>query len=171
MCGNFRIGMVKKWDLDRLIHRVIIWHHFWCWSYFNPPGGPGAQAYFSGIFNNVSLFHGYKWFHLLSNRPRRLFKCPGLLMRPKTCHQLTPRGRVFHIWKDVLDYNYQLGYYVVHNFKLDAKKIEFGKGNPFPAIFLKIVKGKHGFYNVGKIENFEILFLARKIYQYWSRIY
>ena len=31
--------------------------------------------------------------------------------------------------------------------------------------------GKLGFYNGGKSENFEIPFLARKIYQYWSRVY
>ena len=82
-----------------------------------------------------------------------------------------PEGRVFQLWKDGSDHICQLGNYVVHNFQLDAKKIEFRKGNPFPAIFLKIIKGKHGFYNGGKIENFDILFLARKMYQYWSRIY
>ena len=46
------------------------------------------------------------------------------------------------------------------------QKLEFRKGNPFPAIFLKIIKGKHGFYNGGKIENFDIPLLARKMYQY-----
>ena len=51
------------------------------------------------------------------------------------------------------------------------QKLEFRKGNPFPAIFLKIIMGKPGFYNGGKIENLEIPILARKIYQYWSRIY
>ena len=51
------------------------------------------------------------------------------------------------------------------------KKLEFRKGNLFPAIFLKIIRGKHRFYNGGKIENFEIPLLTRKIYQYWSRIY
>ena len=30
---------------------------------------------------------------------------------------------------------------------------------------------KHGFYSGGKSENFEIPFLARKINQYWSRVY
>jgi hypothetical protein len=37
--------------------------------------------------------------------------------------------------------------------------------------FLKIIKAKHGFYNGGKVKNVEISFLARKIYQYWIRIY
>ena len=79
-CVNFRNGMVQSETLhmDNLIHRIIIWHHFWCWSYFRPQGVPGAQAYFSAIFNNVSLIHGYKWFHLLSIRPSRLFKCQAL---------------------------------------------------------------------------------------------
>ena len=79
--------------------------------------------------------------------------------------------RVFQLWKDVSDHSCQLGNYAVHNFQLDAKKFEFRKGNPFTAIFLKIIKGKHGFYNGRKIENFEIPFLVRKMYQYWSRIY
>ena len=56
-------------------------------------------------------------------------------------------GRVFQLWKDVSNHICQLGKYVVHNFQLDAKKLEFRKGNPFPAIFSKIIKGKHGFYN------------------------
>ena len=77
-----------------------------------------------------------------------------------------PEGRVFQLWKDGSDHICQLGNYVVHNFQLDAKKLEFRKGNPFPAIFLKIIKGKHGFYNGRKIENFEIPFLVRKMYQY-----
>ena len=80
-------------------------------------------------------------------------------------------SRVFQLWKDVSDHICQLGNYVVHNFQLDAKKFEFRKGNPFPAIFLKIIKGKHGFYNGRKIDNFEKPFLVRKMYQYWSRIY
>ena len=37
--------------------------------------------------------------------------------------------------------------------------------------FSKFIKGKHGFYNGGKTEKFKIPFLARKIYQYWSRVY
>ena len=37
--------------------------------------------------------------------------------------------------------------------------------------FSKFIKGKHGFYNGGITEKFEIPFLARKIYQYWSRVY
>ena len=83
-CGNFRNGTVKSeiLHLDNFIHRVIIWIHFWCRSYFRPLGGSEAQAYFSAIFNNVSLFHGYKWFHLLNNRPSWLFKCQAFLMRP-----------------------------------------------------------------------------------------
>ena len=71
-----------------------------------------------------------------------------------------PEGRVFQLWKDGSDHICQLGNYV-----------EFRKGNPFPAIFFKIIKGKHGFYNGGEIEIFKIPFLARKIFQYWSRIY
>jgi len=63
-----------------------------------------------------------------------------------------PYSRVFQLWKDVSDHICQLGNYVVHNFQFDAKKLEFRKGNPFPAIFLKIIKGKHGFYNGRKIE-------------------
>jgi hypothetical protein len=77
-----------------------------------------------------------------------------------------PCSRVFQLWKDVSDHICQLGKSVVYNFQLDAKKLEFRKGNPFPAIFLKIIKGKHGFYNGRKIENFEIPFLVRKMYQY-----
>ena len=46
---------------------------------------------------------------------------------------------------------------------MQLKKIEFRKGNPFPAMFLKIIKGKHVFYNGGKIENFEIPFLPEII--------
>jgi hypothetical protein len=65
--------------------------------------------------------------------------------------------------------SWEIMYYTISN--LMQKKLEFRKGNLFPAIFLKIIKGKHGFYNGGKIENFEIPFLARKIYQHWSRIY
>ena len=37
--------------------------------------------------------------------------------------------------------------------------------------FFKVIRGKHGIYNGGKVNNFEIPFLARKIYQYWIRIY
>ena len=37
--------------------------------------------------------------------------------------------------------------------------------------FSMFIKGKHGFYNGEKNEKFEIPFLARKIYQYWSRVY
>ena len=37
--------------------------------------------------------------------------------------------------------------------------------------FFKVINAKHGFYNGGKVKNFEISFLARKIYQYWIRIY
>ena len=37
--------------------------------------------------------------------------------------------------------------------------------------FLKFIKGKYEFYNGGKTEKFEITFLTRKKYQYWSRVY
>ena len=64
---------------------------------------------------------------------------------------MTVYSRVFQLWKDVSDHTCQLGNYVEYNFQLDAKKIEFRKGNPFLAIFFKISMGKHGFYNLGKI--------------------
>ena len=37
--------------------------------------------------------------------------------------------------------------------------------------FSKFIKGKYGFYNWGKTEKFEITFLTRKNYQYWSIVY
>ena len=37
--------------------------------------------------------------------------------------------------------------------------------------FFKIIKAKPGFYNRGKVKNFEISFLARKNYQYCIRMY
>ena len=54
-------------------------------------------------------------------------------------------SRVFQLWKDVSGHICQPEIYVEPNFQLDAKKIEFRKGNPFLAIFLKILMGKHGF--------------------------
>ena len=39
------------------------------------------------------------------------------------------------------------------------------------ATILNVLMEKCGFYNGGKSEDFEIQFLARTIYQYWSRVY
>ena len=51
------------------------------------------------------------------------------------------------------------------------KKLELMNRNWQVDNFSKFIKGKHGFYNKGKTEKFEIPFLARKIDQYWIRIY
>ena len=51
------------------------------------------------------------------------------------------------------------------------KKIELMNRNWQVDNFSKFIKGKHGFYKGGKTEKFEIPFLARIIYQYWSRVY
>jgi hypothetical protein len=54
---------------------------------------------------------------------------------------------------------------------VNAKKLEYLARNCGLATILKILMGKRGFYNGGRSENLEIPFLARKIYQYWSRVY
>ena len=51
------------------------------------------------------------------------------------------------------------------------KKFELTKRNWQVDGFSKFIKGKHGFYNGGKTEKFEITFMARKIDQYWFREY
>ena len=54
-----------------------------------------------------------------------------------------------------------------------ANKFEFASEKSGIAIFfiLKVIIGKHGFYNGGIYENFKIPFLTRKIYHYWSAVY
>ena len=42
------------------------------------------------------------------------------------------------------------------------QKLEFRKGNPFPAIFLKIIMGKLGFYNGGKLKILKFHFWPEK---------
>ena len=55
--------------------------------------------------------------------------------------------------------------------KVECKKLELMNRNWQVDDFSKFIKGKHGFYNEGKTEKFEIPFLARKIGQYWSRVH
>ena len=56
-------------------------------------------------------------------------------------------------------------------YEATAKKLEFSSGKSCLATLLKVIMGKHGFYNAAKSENFKIQFHARKIYQYGSTVY
>ena len=55
--------------------------------------------------------------------------------------------------------------------QVECKKIELMNKNWQVDNFSKFIQGKHGFYNGGKTEKFEIPFLAKKIGQYWSRVH
>ena len=49
--------------LHNFLIRVLIWLDFLQMSHFEPPEGPGTQAYFSDIFNNWSLVRVNKDFY------------------------------------------------------------------------------------------------------------
>ena len=68
-------------------------------------------------------------------------------------------------------YNDDLAQYATWHFKLNAKKLEWMNKNWQVAAFSKFITGKHGFFNGGKTEKNLIHFLARKVDQYWPRVY
>ena len=80
-------------------------------------------------------------------------------------------ARVYHLNQQPWYTSYELPQYVVAYVWVNAKKIEYLAKNCGHATIFKVLMENCGFYNGGKSENFEIPFLARTIYQYWSRVY
>ena len=81
------------------------------------------------------------------------------------------RGSLFQNDNGSSKYNDILAQHATWHYMLNAKKFKLLNRKWQVDVFSKFIKGKHGFFNWGKTENFEIPFLARKIGKFWSRVH
>ena len=80
------------------------------------------------------------------------------------------QGSLFQNHNGFSEYNDILAQHATWHYKLNAKKLELLKRSWQVGDFSKFIKGKHGFIMGENWKNKKIPFLARKVYQYWSRV-
>ena len=92
-CDKLRNYMTKNQNthLEILPHRVRISHCFYHITYFRPPWGPGANAYFQDKINTLSLSMVYNWNQIQSNSTTHK-KCVNHFNVPFKFEDLTLSG-------------------------------------------------------------------------------